>query len=71
MYLYATHTDRNWIEREARWANPEPPFGQDVIGRAVKMEIWSSNFTDPGPDFNELRLFMGDGAVFVARVDGY
>ena len=36
-----------------------------------RMEVWSSSFTDPGPDYNEFRFFKDDKLVKTITRDGY
>ncbi len=52
-----------------------PPFGpgfsEDEARNADAMEIWGTQFNDPGPDYVEFRLIK-DGQTWVERrVDGY
>lgn len=35
------------------------------------VEVWSSDFNDPGPDFNEFRLFKNGKQVETYRINGY
>jgi hypothetical protein len=44
----------------------------DELARCAKAEMWSSSMNDPGPDYNELRLFDAAGARFTTKhIDGY
>lgn len=53
-----------------------PPFGpgvcRDIAEKAARMEVWGSNFNEPGPDYCEFRLYDVAGIVVDRRrVDGY
>ena len=53
----------------------QPPFGggfsKEQADQADALEIWASGFSDPGPDFCEVRLLKG-GKVFATKtIDGY
>lgn len=44
----------------------------EIAVKAAKAELWGSSFSDPGPDYCEVRLFDEQGAQFkTARIEGY
>jgi hypothetical protein len=47
-------------------------MSDDELATCAKAEVWSSSFSDPGPDFNELRLFDASGAQYATKqIAGY
>jgi hypothetical protein len=56
-------------------ATLRPPFGPGFSATeaadADKMEVWHTQFKDPGPDYSEFRLFKGGRQVGSKRIDGY
>ena len=66
--MYLSLTILVSVPEEARL---QPPFGPGFTANeaegAVKMEVWSSSFSDPGEDFNEWRLFDKDGKQIQTR----
>lgn len=48
-----------------------PGFGNGQVKTATRMEIWGTNFNDPGPDFTEFRLFKGSVFLASRRLNGY
>ena len=52
-----------------------PPFGggfsKEQADQADALEVWVSGFTDPGPDFCEMRLMKDGKAIAVKTVGGY
>ena len=69
MYLNKTVVDKDKIQDLV--SRYHVPFTQQQIDGAVSMEIHSSSFTDPGPDFNEYRLTDSTGKVHTHRKEGY
>lgn len=69
MYLIKeTEDKKKMVER--------PPFGpgfsQDRADQAVKMQVWGTSFSDPGPDYCKFKLLDEDDRVIdTQRVDGY
>jgi hypothetical protein len=57
-------------------AGAPKPFGPGFPVGALKnvetLEVWGSEFKDPGPDFTEFRVFDAKGlALGTRRVEGY
>lgn len=68
-YLHSTSTD-------PMSAKQQPPFGpgftDEEIARSVKMEVWCSSFSDPGPDWTVFKLIAADGRIVGTKlVEGY
>ena len=59
-----------------REAAARPPcgagFNARIVARTETLEIHASEFSDPGPDFCELRAFDADGNLLAKKkVKGY
>lgn len=71
MYLGRTFTG----QAMRQYAAEAEPFGAGFdpqqVAEADRLEIWHSAFSDPGPDFNEFRLFRGETLMGVRRTEGY
>lgn len=53
-----------------------PPFGprftEEQVSKAVKMEIWCTNFSDPGDDYTEFRLIDAEGKIISTKtINGF
>lgn len=72
MYLAETAVG-DALEKAATLAAPfGPGFQKEHLKDAAKLEIWCSNFNDPGPDRSEFRLIDKDGKVlFTTSLGGY
>tara|TARA_R110000824_G_scaffold350598_3_gene537534 strand:+ start:336 stop:554 length:219 start_codon:yes stop_codon:yes gene_type:complete len=48
-----------------KYATSSPPLGmllpQEMVEKVEKVEIWGTNFSDPGPDFTDHRAFDKSG----------
>jgi hypothetical protein len=72
MYLMHKH-DGDDAVRVAQQTRPfGPGFPEELVKRAHRLEVWGSQFTDPGPDKTVFKLYDIDGAVIGEReVAGY
>ena len=57
-------------------AAARPPFGPGfaagIVEKIEALEIWGTEFKDPGPDYCEFRAFDADGAQLATmKVKGY
>ena len=58
--VYETHEGVEAIMRvNIGFAGPQ--FGPEKIAQAVKMEVWGSSFSDPGPDWCRFDLLDAEG----------
>jgi hypothetical protein len=73
MYLVRTVTNRvQLLEEGVLPTGLGPEFSQEQIQPAVKMEVWGTSFTDPGPDFCLFHLFDANGVTIATKkVEGY
>ena len=73
MYLHSTYLQQDDIVQQACTKPPfGPGFSQDAAKKAAKMEVWATNFTDPGEDYCLFKLFDAAGTVIGEnRVDGF
>lgn len=66
-----TYTDEKSIRTNA-FGPFTPDFPKDEVAQAVKLEIWGSDYDEPGGDYCEFRLIGKDGVqISAARVSGY
>ena len=69
MYLNETITDKEKMLK--------PNFMTELaitpaqLEQADRLEVWSSSFNDPGPDFSEFRLMAGQERLAAFRQGGY
>ena len=56
-------------------AKDEEPFGPrfpaNVVESITRLEIWATNFKDPGPDFTEFRAYAKDTLLKTRRIAGF
>jgi hypothetical protein len=69
MYLYQTITEN--VKAAALGNIGGPLFSEEQAARADKMEIWASEFTEPGPDYCLFRLFEKEVQIGTKRQNGY
>lgn len=49
-----------------------PGFSSEKADAAEHMEVWGTNFSAPGPDYCEFRLFNEKGLVIAShRAEGF
>jgi len=50
-----------------------PPFGVGLVNDHIeRVEIWCTEFKDPGPDYTEFRMYDAAGALIATRrIGGY
>jgi len=71
MHHINTFTDEKSIRKNA-FGPFTPDFPKDEIEKAAKLEIWGSDFDEPGGDYCEFRLIDKEGVqISAARVPGY
>lgn len=46
-------------------------FSEELLEKADRLEWWASSFLDPGPDWNEWKLYHQDELLDSKIVDGY
>jgi hypothetical protein len=70
-YISDTKTGEAMVELATR----KPPFGMgctpEEVKGAVKLQVLSSSFSDPGEDWNQFQLIYEDGTMLVANQRGY
>lgn len=72
MHLIETHEGPKAAKAAAEGVPFGPGFPNIIAERTVKLEVWGSSFSDPGPDFCEFKAFDVAGAVVGhRRVNGY
>lgn len=70
-YLYESHEGIEAMMR-VNIGHAGPQFSPDQMSRAVKLNVWGSTFSDPGPDYCEFVLLDGDGEeIDTKRSGGY
>jgi hypothetical protein len=67
MYLFETINNKPGATSAMATFGVRPPDDLDFD----TVEVWSSSFKDPGPDFNEFRLFKDGQKVETYRINGY
>lgn len=49
-----------------------PGFDEKTVAQTARLEVWGTNFSDPGPDYCQFRVFDATGKQCgVRNVDGY
>jgi len=57
---------------EAALESPAAPqVDPAIVAEADKLEVWHTSFNDPGPDYNEFRLYKGDKLLASRKQYGY
>ena len=46
-------------------------FPAEQVAKSDRVEVWSSSFSDSGPDFNEFKLRRGGEVIAQRRQEGY
>jgi len=69
MYLVERRTKD---ESKFKFVTDMAKFAPALLEKAEAVEWWGTSFQDPGPDFNEFRLFDAAGKLIGTHfVDGY
>ena len=71
-YLYQKHEGAEARKTAAEAAPFGPGFPKETADQAERLEIWASEFSEPGPDYCEFRLFGAQGqSLGTRRQAGY
>ena len=44
---------------------------KELAAKATRIEVWHTSFEDPGPDWNEYRVYAGDKLLGTLKTNGY
>jgi len=69
MYLQSTVTEQHLMQGDGFF---QPKWPEEQIKQAAKLEIWCTNFNDPGPDSTTFKLINADGKIIATQnIGGY
>ena len=68
-YLEDTYTSEEKIKDRNSFCDLN--FSKELLEKADRLEWWASSFLDPGPDWNEWRLYQKDKLLGTVRIDGF
>jgi len=72
MHLIVAHDGKHAVQAAAERIPFGPGFPEEIAKRTAKLEVWGSDFNEPGNDYCLFRAFDVAGAtVGERRVNGY